>query len=89
MSKILFSADWHIKLGQKNVPKEWQINRFRMLFEEIRELEESNKLVAHIIGGDIFDSSPSLEEIKLFTEFVLAVKIPTFIFDGNHEATRK
>jgi DNA repair exonuclease SbcCD nuclease subunit len=87
--KILFSADWHIKLGQKNVPKEWQIKRFRMLFQEIRNLEENNKLVAHIIGGDIFDSSPSLEEIKLFTEFVLSVKIPTFIFDGNHEATRK
>jgi len=89
MAKILFSADWHIKLGQKNVPKDWQINRFRMLFQEIRELEENNKIVAHIIGGDIFDSSPSLEEIKLFTEFVIKVKVPTFIFDGNHEATRK
>ena len=51
--KILFSADWHIKLGQKNVPREWQVNRYKMLFEKLHVLEELVDL--HIIGGDVFD----------------------------------
>ena len=89
MTKILFSADWHIKLGQKNVPKDWQIKRFHLLYKELLTIEKENNITAHIIGGDIFDSSPSLEEIKLFTEFIINVTKPTFIFDGNHEATRK
>ena len=37
--KILFSADWHIKVGQKNVPREWQINRYKQLFEKLWALE--------------------------------------------------
>ena len=32
---ILFTADWHIKLGQKNVPKDWAIARYRRLFKAI------------------------------------------------------
>jgi hypothetical protein len=39
--KILFSADWHIKLGQKNVPADWQKNRFRQLFSSIAEVYEA------------------------------------------------
>jgi DNA repair exonuclease SbcCD nuclease subunit len=89
MSKILFTADWHIKLGQKNVPKEWQINRFKLLYQKLDEIALDEKVVAHIIGGDVFDSSPSLEELRLFSEFLINTKTTTFIFDGNHEATRK
>lgn len=89
MSRLLFSADWHIKLGQKNVPREWQVKRFKMLYSELEDLIEDRKIVAHIIGGDIFDSVPKLEELKLFSEFLINVKVPTFIFDGNHEAGRK
>jgi DNA repair exonuclease SbcCD nuclease subunit len=89
MAKILFSADWHIKLGQKNVPKDWQIKRFELLYKELERIAEDEKVIAHIIGGDIFDSVPSLEEIKLFVTFLNNTKHPTFIFDGNHEATRK
>lgn len=85
--KIVFSADWHIKLGQKNVPREWQKNRYRMLFREIYKLEE--KADIHILGGDVFDTLPKPEEMALFLEFVAGCKIPTFIFDGNHESTRK
>ena len=83
--KILFSADWHIKLGQKNVPRAWQKNRYKTLFEKINEIEAD----IHILGGDVFDKSPNPEEISLFFDFVQDVKIPTYIFDGNHEATRK
>lgn len=85
--KILFSADWHIKLGQKNVPREWQTNRYRMLFTALHQLEYDVDI--HIIGGDIFDTLPKPDEIALFLEFVAGCNCPTFIYDGNHEATRK
>lgn len=84
---ILFTADWHIKLGQKNVPVKWAVARYRSLFEQIHNLEQ--KCTLHIIGGDVFDRLPSMEELELFVEFVAGVTIPTIIYDGNHEATRK
>jgi len=83
--KVLFSADWHIKLGQKNVPREWQKARYEMLFDKLHEL----KADIHIIGGDIFDKEPKPEELSLFFEFIQKVNKPTYIYDGNHEATRK
>ena len=83
--KILFSADWHIKLGQKNVPRAWQKNRYEMLFDKLHDIEAD----VHILGGDIFDKMPNPEEMSLFFEFVRGAKIPTYIYDGNHEAGRK
>jgi len=85
--KILFSADWHIKLGQKNVPRDWQKNRYKMLFDKLSNMERSCDI--HIIGGDIFDALPKPYEIELFFEAVAYAGIPTYIYDGNHEATRK
>lgn len=85
--QILFSADWHIKLGQKNVPVDWAINRYEMFFTAILHLEDSCDL--HIIGGDLFDRMPSLEELALYYNFISRVTIPTIIYDGNHEATKK
>lgn len=85
--KLLFSADWHIKLGQKNVPREWQRNRYLKLFEKLHELEKQVDI--HIIGGDIFDTLPKPDEIALFLKFINNCSIPTYIYDGNHEATRK
>lgn len=83
--KILFSADWHIKLGQRNVPKDWQVNRYKLLFEKL----ENITCDIHIVGGDIFDRKPTLEELELFFEFVIGTKHKTLIYDGNHEATKK
>ena len=84
---ILFTADWHLKLGQKNVPKDWAINRYKRFFAQLRELEGQVDL--HIIGGDLFDRLPNMEELQLYFEFIRQVTVETFIFDGNHEATRK
>ncbi|MEK9955129.1 MAG: hypothetical protein VW577_06945 [Pelagibacteraceae bacterium] len=58
---ILFTADIHLKLGQKNVPVEWAKNRYKQFFSEIYALEETIDM--HIIGGDLFDRLPSLEEL--------------------------
>lgn len=84
---ILFTADWHIKLGQKNVPREWALNRYKLFFEQLYALEEECNM--HIIGGDLFDRLPSMEELELYFSFIRKVKIPTIIYDGNHEATKK
>ena len=84
---ILFTADWHIKLGQKNVPIDWARNRYRLFFEQIHSLEQQCNM--HIIGGDIFDRLPNMEELELYFSFIREVKIPTIIYDGNHEATKK
>jgi len=82
---ILFTADWHIKLGQKNVPKKWAYNRYNEFFKQVHAIECD----MHIIGGDIFDRVPSMEELALYYKFVSQAKVPTIIYDGNHEATRK
>ena len=84
---ILFTADWHIKLGQKNVPMPWACSRYELFFEQLKELEDQIDL--HIIGGDLFDRMPSMDELTLYFDFIKRVGVRTIIFDGNHEATRK
>lgn len=85
--KILFTADWHIKTTAKGVPVEWAKNKFRILFSEINRVEALADL--HIIGGDIFDKIPNMDELELYFEFVSCAKLPTIIYSGNHEALRK
>jgi len=84
---ILFTADWHIKLGQKNVPTSWALNRYNKFFKEVHNLESECNM--HIIGGDLFDRLPTMEELQLYFSFIADVRIPTLIYDGNHEATKK
>lgn len=85
--KILFSADWHVKLNTKNIPNEWAINRYKQLFDKIHTLEAEHEL--HIIGGDFFDKLPSLEELELYYDFVSGCVGETIIIPGNHEALKK
>ena len=84
---ILFTADWHIKLGQKNVPIPWACSRYESFLDQIYKLEKDVNL--HIIGGDLFDRVPSMDELTLYFDFVKGVTVDTIIFDGNHEATKK
>lgn len=83
--KILFTADWHIKLGQKNVPTQWQINRYNLLVDKLND-QEADLL---IIGGDIFDRIPTLDELKLYCELLSKFNKKTLIYPGNHEALGK
>jgi DNA repair exonuclease SbcCD nuclease subunit len=84
---ILFTADWHLKLGQKNVPLPWACSRFDLFFDKIRTIELLVDM--HVIGGDLFDRIPTMDELTLYFDFVQNVSIPTYIYDGNHEATKK
>jgi len=86
---ILFTADWHIKLGQKNVPMAWACTRYKLFFEAIHELEQRDDISMHVIGGDLFDRVPSMDELTLYFDLLKDVTIPTIIYDGNHEATKK
>ena len=58
-----------------------------MFFEQVYALEDQCNM--HIIGGDLFDRLPNMEELELYFSFIRGVKIPTIIYDGNHEATKK
>ena len=86
---ILFTADWHIKLGQKNVPLPWACSRYELFYQQIHDAIEKHNITLHIIGGDLFDRVPSMDELTLYFDFVKGVNVQTIIFDGNHEATRK
>ncbi len=83
--KILFIADIHLKLGAKNIPKDWATERYFSLFSAINKINCD----ILILGGDIFDRSPNMEELGLYFEFINGIKVSTIVFDGNHEATRK
>ena len=85
--KILFTADWHIKLGQKSVPRDWATNRYELLFEELYKLEKTVDL--HVIGGDLFDRMPTLDELSLYFQYIRNISIKTIIYPGNHEAVKK
>jgi len=84
--KAVLLADIHIKLGQKNVPSDWQINRFNLLAEEV------NKLAPAVIflAGDLLDvADPSIAEVGLLYNFLNDLQTPTLerivLIPGNHE----
>jgi hypothetical protein len=85
--KILFTADVHIKLGQKNVPLDWAKNRFKMFIEQFGKMQANADLV--IVGGDVFDRLPTMDEVELYFDFVESFTKPTLIYPGNHEMLKK
>jgi DNA repair exonuclease SbcCD nuclease subunit len=85
--KILFTADVHIKLGQKNVPVDWARSRYEIMMDQIWELQKECDLM--IVGGDVFDKLPNMEELEIYFDFVASCSIPTYIYSGNHEAVKK
>ena len=85
--KILHTADIHIHLYKPKVPVEWQLNRFKLFFSKMLELEKSHDLV--VLAGDIFDKKPEPDEMTLFNAYLNKVTKPTIIIPGNHEASKK
>lgn len=87
--KVLFTADLHIKLGQKNVPIDWAKNRYDKLFRVICNIAAAEKVDKLILGGDIFDKLPNMAELELFFDFMFRIRCDTIIYSGNHEADKK
>jgi DNA repair exonuclease SbcCD nuclease subunit len=89
--KILFTADWHIKLGQPKVPKEFQKNRFIMLAHALKDIYIEHGCDLHIIGGDILDvADPSTDELQLMYKCLEILEDQQgIIYTGNHEMKSK
>lgn len=85
--KLLFIADIHIKLGQKNVPVTWARNRFTLFVEQLAVMQESADMV--VLGGDLFDRLPTMDEVELYFDLVASATKPTIIYPGNHEMLKK
>jgi len=85
--KVLFTADVHIKLGQKNVPIDWAKNRYNMLWNQFQAIQSECDLF--VIGGDVFDKLPNMEELETYFDLVNSCTIDTIIYAGNHEAVKK
>ena len=84
---ILFTADIHIKLGQKNVPLDWAKRRFELFIEQFAEMQKQADYV--VLGGDTFDRLPTMDEVELYFDLVASIKKPGFIIPGNHEMLKK
>ena len=85
--KVLFTADIHIKLGQKNVPQDWARNRYNLLWQQLAE--QQTKADLFVIGGDVFDKLPSMEELEIYFDLIGQCNVNTIIYSGNHEAVKK
>jgi energy-coupling factor transporter ATP-binding protein EcfA2 len=85
--KILHTGDIHIHLYKPKVPIEWQLNRFKLFFQKMLELEKNHDLT--VLAGDIFDKKPEPDEMTLFNAYLNKVTKPTIIIPGNHEASKK
>lgn len=85
--KILFAADIHIKLSQKSVPIDWAKNRYKLLINQLNAWQADADMF--ILGGDIFDKMPNMEELEIYYDLVSSCRIPTIIYPGNHESLKK
>ena len=85
--KILFTADLHIKLGQKNVPIDWAKNRYAMFIQQLAA--ECTFCDLLVLGGDVFDRMPTMDELEVYFDLVASISIPCIIYAGNHEALKK
>lgn len=86
---VLFTADIHIKLGQKNVPVEWAKSRYNNLFRQICNIAAKEEVELMVLGGDIFDKLPNMAELELFFDFMFRIRCETIIYSGNHEADKR
>jgi hypothetical protein len=85
--KILFTADIHIKLGQKNVPIDWALNRYKLFIEQLQQIQKTCDLL--VLGGDVFDRMPTMDELEVYFDLIASITIPCIIYAGNHEALKK
>lgn len=85
--KILFCADIHIKLNQKNVPTEWAKGRFNLFIEQFVGMQKDADLV--VLGGDLFDRLPNMDEVELYFDLIASITKKCLVYPGNHEMVKK
>jgi len=88
--RVLFTADLHIRIGQKNIPRPWAVKQYEVMFNEIDRVFEEQECELEVHGGDIFDKVPTMEELSVYIGYLWRdANRPRTIYDGNHEATKK
>ena len=88
--KVLFTADLHIRIGQKNIPREWALKQYEIMFNEIDRVFKEQECELEVHGGDIFDKVPTMEELSVYIGHLWRdAERNRVIYDGNHEATKK
>jgi DNA repair exonuclease SbcCD nuclease subunit len=88
--KVLFTADLHIRIGQKNIPRDWALHQYKLMFNELDYIFQQENCDLEVHGGDIFDKVPTMEEIALYVSYLWRNPArERIIYDGNHEATKK
>ena len=88
--KVLFTADLHIRIGQKNIPRDWAHKQYEVMFDEIDRVYKEQNCGLEVHGGDIFDKVPTMEELSVYIGYLWRdAERNRIIFDGNHEATKK
>jgi len=88
--KILFTADLHIRIGQKNIPRKWAKKQYEIMFSEIDRVFKEQECDIEVHGGDIFDKVPTMEELSTYIGYLWQnSERSRIIYDGNHEATKK
>lgn len=88
--KVLFTADLHIRIGQKNIPREWALGQYRIMFNEFDRVFKEQNCDYEVHGGDIFDKVPTMEELSIYIGYLWRnADRERLLFDGNHEATKR
>lgn len=88
--KVLFTADLHIRIGQKNIPRDWAHKQYEIMFNEIDRVFNEQDCDLEVHGGDIFDKVPTMEELSVYMGYLWRdAERNRIIYDGNHEATKK
>jgi DNA repair exonuclease SbcCD nuclease subunit len=88
--KVLFTADLHIRIGQKNIPRTWALKQYEIMFNELDRVFNEQNCELEVHGGDIFDKVPTMEELSVYIGYLWRdADRHRLIYDGNHEATKK
>lgn len=88
--RVLFTADLHIRVGQKNIPRAWALGQYDIMFAEFDRVFEEYNCDIEVHGGDIFDKIPTMEELSIYIGYLWRdSKRKRIIYDGNHEATKR
>lgn len=88
MIKILHTSDWHCG-ASRNLPD--YLNRWRDMFDELRENISKYNPDVFVVTGDLFDNrTPTEEERNLILSTISLVlvenpKIHVLILEGNHD----
>jgi DNA repair exonuclease SbcCD nuclease subunit len=88
--KVLFTADLHIRIGQRNIPRKWALKQYKIMFDELDRVFHEQECELEVHGGDIFDKVPTMEELSVYIGYLWRdAERKRVIYDGNHEATKK